>query len=193
MERLTTFPNNDDYSSGHDYHRSNYHRIDEHLQNLGIGSRPYFRGVDDRSYHDFRNRDNSSNTFNRSNFDQFPMMHPDGYSNTGNELVIPMDMINLLVAVALLIKVLDIINMVLIPNNLRNHIFLIMDHQPNHLSQYIRVMNNYFNHILTTGITIPICILVVGLMMMILNPLVIQHGIDYCIVCLLVKMLLYLK
>ena len=31
------------------------------------------------------------------------------------------------------------------------------------------------------------------LMMMILNPLVIQHGIDYCIVCLLVKMLLYLK
>ena len=37
LERLTTFPNDDDYSSGHDYHRSNYHRIDEHLQNLGIG------------------------------------------------------------------------------------------------------------------------------------------------------------
>ena len=85
MERLTTFPNNDDYSSGHDYHRSNYHRIDEHLQNLGIGSRPYLGGVDDRSYHDFRDRDNSSNTFNRSNFDQFPMMHPDGYSNTGTQ------------------------------------------------------------------------------------------------------------
>ncbi|KAL6323225.1 hypothetical protein AAG906_029232 [Vitis piasezkii] len=87
-----------------------------------------------------------------------------------HELVIPMDMINLLVAVALLIEVLDTINMVLIPNNLRNHIFLIMDHQANHLSQHIRVMNNSFNHILTTRITIPICILVVGLMMMILNP-----------------------
>ncbi|RVW42709.1 hypothetical protein CK203_098592 [Vitis vinifera] len=44
LERLTTFPSDDDYFSGHDYHRSNYHRIDEHLQNLGIGSRPYFRG-----------------------------------------------------------------------------------------------------------------------------------------------------
>ena len=102
-------------------------------------------------------------------------------------------MINLLVAVALLIEVLDTINMVLILNNLRNHIFLIMDHQANHLTQHIRVMNNSFNHILTTGIATPICILVVGLMMMILNPLVIQHGIDYCIVCLFVKMLLYLK
>ena len=103
------------------------------------------------------------------------------------------DMINLLVAVALLIEVLDTINMVLIPNNLQNHIFLIMDHQANHLSQYIWVMNNSFNHILITGIATPIYILVVGLMMIILNPLVIQHGIDYCIVCLLVKMLLYLK
>ena len=55
------------------------------------------------------------------------------------------------------------------------------------------IMNNSFNHILTTGITIPICILIVRLMIMILNPLVIQCGIDYCIVCLLVKMLLYLK
>nr|CAN59935.1 hypothetical protein VITISV_001877 [Vitis vinifera] len=36
LERLTTFSSDDDYSSGHDYHRSNYHRIDEHLQNLGI-------------------------------------------------------------------------------------------------------------------------------------------------------------
>ena len=68
-----------------------------------------------------------------------------------------------------------------------------MDHQANHLNHHIRVMNNSFNHILTTRIATPICILVVGLMMMILNPLVIQHGIDYCIVCLLVKMLLYLK
>ena len=110
-----------------------------------------------------------------------------------HELVIPMNMINLLVAVALSIKVLDTINMVLISNNLRNHIFLIMDHQTNHLSQHIWVMNTSFNHIITMGITIPICIFVVGLMMMILNPLIIQHGIDYCIVCLLVKMLLYLK
>ena len=31
LERLTTFPSDNDYSSGHDYHRSNYHRIDEHL------------------------------------------------------------------------------------------------------------------------------------------------------------------
>ena len=98
-----------------------------------------------------------------------------------HELVIPMDMINLLVAIALPIEVLDTINMVLIPNSLRKHIFLIMDHQANHLNQHIRVMNNSFNHILTTRITILICILVVGVMMMILNPLVIQHGIDYCI------------
>ncbi|RVW32407.1 hypothetical protein CK203_109279 [Vitis vinifera] len=83
LERLTTFPNDDDYSSGHDYHRSNHHRIDEHLQNLGIGSRPYFKGVDDRSYHNFRDRDSSSSTFSRNDFNQFPMMHPEGYSNTG--------------------------------------------------------------------------------------------------------------
>ncbi|RVW91836.1 hypothetical protein CK203_030135 [Vitis vinifera] len=83
LERLTTFPSDDDYSSGHDYHRSNHHRIDEHLQNLGIGSRSYFKGVDDRSYHNFRNRDSSSSTFSRNDFNQFPMMHPEGYSNTG--------------------------------------------------------------------------------------------------------------
>ncbi|RVW91561.1 hypothetical protein CK203_046150 [Vitis vinifera] len=82
LERLTTFPSDDDYSSGHDYHRSNHHHIDEHLQNLGIGSRPYFRGVDDRSYHNFRDRDSSSSTFSRNDFNQFPMMHPEGYSNT---------------------------------------------------------------------------------------------------------------
>ncbi|KAL6329791.1 hypothetical protein AAG906_037498 [Vitis piasezkii] len=156
LERLTTFPSDDYYSSGHDYHRSNHHRIDEHLQNLGIGSRSYFRGVDDRSYHNFRDRDISSSTFSRNDFD-----------------LIHMDMINLLVAVALLIKVLDTINMVLTRNSLRNHIFLIMDHQANHLSQHIRVMNNSFNHILTTEIVTPICILIVGQMMMILNPLII--------------------
>ena len=43
------------------------------------------------------------------------------------------------------------------------------------------------------GIIVPICILVIGLMMMISSPLFIQHGIDYYIVCLLVKLLLYLK
>ena len=78
LEILTTFPSDDDYSSGHDYHRSNYHCIDEHLQNLGIGSRPYFRGVDDRSYHNFRDRDSSSNTFSRNDFDRFLMMHLEG-------------------------------------------------------------------------------------------------------------------
>ncbi|RVX02183.1 hypothetical protein CK203_025314 [Vitis vinifera] len=63
LERLTTFPSDDDYFSGHDYHRLNHHRIDEHLQNLGKRPMSYFRGVDDRSYHNFRDRDSSSNTF----------------------------------------------------------------------------------------------------------------------------------
>ena len=83
LERLITFPNDDDYSSRHDYHRSNYCHIDEHLQTLGIGSRSYFRRVDDRSYHNFRDRDSSSSTFSRNDFDWFPRMHPKGYSNTG--------------------------------------------------------------------------------------------------------------
>ena len=96
-----------------------------------------------------------------------------------HELVIPMDMTNLLIAVALLIKVLDIISMVLSPNNLQGHIFLIMDHQANHLSQHIQVMNNSFNHIFIMQIIVSICMLVVGLMMMmILSSLIIQHGID---------------
>ena len=77
-----------------------------------------------------------------------------------HKLVIHMDMINLLIAVALLVEVLDTINIVLIPNNLQNHIFLIMDHQVNHLNQHIRVMNNSFNHILITGIATLICILI---------------------------------
>ncbi|KAL6321352.1 hypothetical protein AAG906_016407 [Vitis piasezkii] len=76
-----------------------------------------------------------------------------------HELLTHMDMINLLVVVALFIEVLDTINMVLMPNRLQNHIFLIMDHQANHLTQHIRVMNNSFNHILTTGIATPIYIL----------------------------------
>ena len=53
-----------------------------------------------------------------------------------HELVVPMDMTNLLIAVALLIEVLDTISMVLSPSSLQGHIFLIMDHQPNHLSQH---------------------------------------------------------
>ena len=73
-----------------------------------------------------------------------------------HELVIPMDMTNLLIAVALLIKVLDTMSMVLSPNSLQGHIFLIMDHQANHLSQHIQVMNNSFNHILIMQIIIPI-------------------------------------
>ena len=94
------------------------------------------------------------------------------------ELVIPMDMTNLLIAVALLIEVLDAISMMLSPNYLQGHIFLIMDHQANHLSQHIQVMNNSFNHILIMQIIIPICMLVVRLMMMmILSSLIIQHGI----------------
>ena len=96
-----------------------------------------------------------------------------------HELVVPIDMTNLLIVVALLIKVLDTISMVLSLSSLQGHIFLIMDHQLNHLSQHIQVMNNSFNHILTMQIIVLICMLVVGLMMMmILSPLVIQHGID---------------
>ena len=107
-----------------------------------------------------------------------------------HELVIPINMTNLLIAVALLIEVLDTISMVLSLNNLQGPIFLIMDHQANHLSQHIQVMksikkkhiqvmNNSFNHILIMQIIVPICMLIIGLMMMmIFSPLVIQHGID---------------
>ena len=45
----------------------------------------YFRGVDDRSYHNFRNRDSFFGTFSRNDFDRFPIMHPKGYSNTGTQ------------------------------------------------------------------------------------------------------------
>ena len=83
MEILTIVPNDDDYSSGHDYHRSNYHRIDEHLQNLGIGSRLYFKRVYDRSYHNFIDRDSFSSTFTRNDFNRFLRMHLKGYSNIG--------------------------------------------------------------------------------------------------------------
>ena len=96
-----------------------------------------------------------------------------------HELVVLMDMTNLRIAVPLFIEVLDTISLVLSPSILQGHIFLIMDHQANHLSQHIQVMNNSFNHILSMQIIVPICMLVVRLMMMmILSPLVIQHGID---------------
>ena len=45
-----------------------------------------------------------------------------------HELVIPIDMINLLTATALHIKVLDTISMMLSLNSLQGHIFIIMDH-----------------------------------------------------------------
>ena len=48
LERLTTFPSDDDYSNGHDY-RSNCNQIDEHFQSLALGSVPHFMGVGDRS------------------------------------------------------------------------------------------------------------------------------------------------
>ena len=96
-------------------------------------------------------------------------------------IILPMflvEMTNLLIVVALLIEVLDIISMVLSPNNLQGHTFLITDHQANYLSQHTQVMNNSFNHILIMQIIVSICMLVVGLMMMmILSPLIIQHGI----------------
>ena len=96
-----------------------------------------------------------------------------------HELVVPMDMVNLLIAVALLIEVLNTNSMVLSPSSFQGHIFLIMDHQANHLSQHIQVMNNSFNYIPSMQIIVPICMLIVGLMMMmILSLLVIQHNID---------------
>ena len=54
-------------------------------------------------------------------------------------IILPMllvDMTNLLIVVALFIEVLDTISMVLSPNILQGHIFLIMDHQVNHRSQH---------------------------------------------------------
>ena len=45
-----------------------------------------------------------------------------------HKLVVPMDMTNILIAVALLIEVLDTISTVLNSSSLQGHIFLIMDH-----------------------------------------------------------------
>ena len=70
LEGLTTFPSDDDYSSGHDY-RSNCNQIDEHFQSLALGAVPHFRGEGDRSYHNFGSSDNSSNAFSGYDFDQY--------------------------------------------------------------------------------------------------------------------------
>ena len=67
---MTPFPSDDDYSSGHDY-RSNYHQINEHFETLSLRSRPRFRGVGDGSYHNFRDSDNSSNSFSGNDFDRY--------------------------------------------------------------------------------------------------------------------------
>ena len=77
-----------------------------------------------------------------------------------HELVVPMDMTNLLIAVALFIKVLDTISMVLSLSSFQGHIFIIIDHQPNHLSKHIQVMNNSFNYIFTMQIIVLICMFV---------------------------------
>ena len=70
LEILTTFPSDDDYSSGHDY-RSNCNQIDEHFQSLALGSVPHLKGVGDRSYHNFGSSDNSSNAFSGYDYDQY--------------------------------------------------------------------------------------------------------------------------
>ena len=70
LERLTTFPRDDDYSSGPDY-RSNCNQIDEHFQSLALGLVPHFKGVGDRSYHNFRSSDHSSNAFSGYDFDKY--------------------------------------------------------------------------------------------------------------------------
>ena len=85
MEILTTFINDDDDSNGHDYHISNFHHIDEHLQTSKIGSRSHLKEVDNGSYHNFRDYDSSSSTFSINDFDRFPRMHPKRYSKTGTQ------------------------------------------------------------------------------------------------------------
>ena len=119
LERLTTFPNDDDYCTRHDY-RSNYHQIDEHFQTLTLGLRPQFKGVGDESYHNFGDSDNSSNAFSRNDLIDIQLLE--------HELVIPIDMINLLTVAALHIEVLDTISMMFSLNSLQSDIFIIMDH-----------------------------------------------------------------
>ena len=70
LERLTTFPSDDDYYSGHDY-KSNYNPIDEHIESLALGSIPNSRGVGEGSYHNFGSSDHSSNDFSGYDFDQY--------------------------------------------------------------------------------------------------------------------------
>ena len=148
MERLTTFPSDDNYSSGHDY-RSNCNQINEHFQSLALGSIPHLKGVGDNPI------------ITLEVVIILPILLVGmiliSIQLLEHELVVLMDTTNLLITVALLIEVLDTISMVLSPSSLQCHIFLIMDHQPNHLSQHIQVMNNSFNHILAMQIIFPIC------------------------------------
>ena len=64
--------------------------------------------------------------------------------------MIPMDMTNLLIAVALLIEVLDTISMVLSPNNVQGHIFLSSSQSshPTHSSneQFFQSHSHYANY-----------------------------------------------
>ena len=91
-----------------------------------------------------------------------------------HELVIPMDIINLLIATTLHIEY-DVEPKQLPRSYFSNYGSL----SQSSISQHIQVMNNIFNHILTMQITVPIYMHIIGLMMMmILSPLIIQHGID---------------
>ena len=170
LEGLTTFPSDDDYSSGHDY-RSNCNQIDEHFQSLALGPVPHFRGEGDRSYHNFGSSDNSSNAFSGYDFDQ--------YSTTGTRASGSYGYDQSSDSSSIASRGFGYYHHGVEPEQPPRPYFLIMDHQPNHLSQHIQVMNNSFNHILTMQIIALICMLVVGvMMMMILSPLSIQHGID---------------
>ena len=109
MERLATFPNNDDCSSGHDYHRSNYHRIDEHLQNLVL------------------DQGHISEEWMIDHITTLETM-------IGLPvLLVEMILINFQGCIQMDIQILE-------------HELVIMDH----LNQHIQVMDNSFNHILTT-------------------------------------------
>ena len=91
-----------------------------HFQSLALGSIPHLKGVGDDPIITFEV------------VIILPMLLVDmiliDIQLLEHELVIPMDMTNLLISIALLIEVLDTISMVLSPNNLQGHIFLIMNH-----------------------------------------------------------------
>ena len=77
--------NNYHYSNWHDYNISNYHRPSKHLQTLGIGWRQHFKWVNDGSWQNFKEHDNSSSTLSRNDFDQFPRMPLEEYWDTGTQ------------------------------------------------------------------------------------------------------------